>query len=164
MPPIGHSCYKLWSITYIFFASLKVPTNERPVRYCFKPYALNELCFVYLLGIFFLQDTTEVRGIKHVRIYARDIVAAADSKITFSSPNWDQQFSTPTPQTGRNGDNGENGVHGPQGEKFLPLLFLFIFNNNNIFYYLKRQRLLRGKHARRLQKCFTTCDHEQRSN
>ena len=72
-----------------------------------------------MLGIFFLQDTTELRGIRHVRIYARDIVAAADHKITFSSPNWDQQFSTPTPQTGRNGDNGENGVHGPQSEKFL---------------------------------------------
>ena len=129
----GYSCYKLKSITYIFFAFLKVSTNERPVRYCFKPYASNELCFVYLLGIFFLQDTTELRGIKHVRIYARDIVAAADSKITFSSPNWDQQFSTPTPQTGRNGDNGENGVHGPQGEKFLPLMFLYIFNDSNIF-------------------------------
>lgn len=93
---------------------------------------MNYVLFI-LLGIFFLQDTTELRGIRHVRIYARDVVAAADSKITFSSPNWDQQFSTPSLQTGRNGDNGENGVHGPQGEKFLPLMFLFIFNNDNIF-------------------------------
>lgn len=82
--------------------------------------------------MFFLQDNTELRGIKHVRIFARDIVSAVDSKITFSSPNWDQQFSTPTPQTGRNGDNGENGIHGPQGEKFLHFN-VFIFNNKNSF-------------------------------
>ena len=110
------------SITYIFFAFLKVSTNERPVRYCFKPYASNELCFVYLLGIFFLQDTTELRGIKHVRIYARDIVAAAKLGSTVfhtNRANWTR-------------DNGENGVHGPQGEKFLPLMFLYIFNDNNI--------------------------------
>ncbi|KAM7430868.1 hypothetical protein ABFA07_018466 [Porites harrisoni] len=75
-----------------------------------------------LADTLYIKDTTELRGIRHVRIYARDIVAAADSKITFSSPNWDQQFSTPTPQTGRNGDNGENGVHGPQVNLYMDVM------------------------------------------
>ena len=109
--------------------------------------------FCLFACIFFLQDTTELRGIKHVRIYARDVVAAADSKITFSSPNWDQQFSTPTPQTGRNGDNGENGVHGPQGEKFLPSMFLFIFKATT-FLLPEKARAASRKHARRLQQMF----------
>ena len=64
-----------------------------------------------------MQGSNELKGIKHVKIYSREIVGDAASKIIVSSPNWDQKFSTLTPRTGKSGDAGNEGVQGPQGER-----------------------------------------------
>ena len=66
--------------------------------------------------LFITQGTIELFGIRRVNINAREIVGAAGSKIVVSSPNWNQQYKTPTLQTGKNGDDGNHGIEGPQGE------------------------------------------------
>ena len=63
----------------------------------------------------------ELSGIKTVNIFARKIIASANSKIILSTPNWIQNYANPiTPGTvdtpSSEGEQGKNGLAGPQGE------------------------------------------------
>ena len=56
---------------------------------------------------------------RNVRIYAREIIATEGSKISFITPDWEQEFSPIGLENngdGANGGNGNNGEAGPQGE------------------------------------------------
>ena len=56
---------------------------------------------------------------RNVKIYAREIVATEGSKISFKTPDWEQEFSPIGLENnvhGPNGENGNNGEVGPQGE------------------------------------------------
>ena len=50
-----------------------------------------------------------------MKIYAREIVASADSKIDFSAPNWNQVYKRRV-VSGSDGENGNHGTSGAQGE------------------------------------------------
>lgn len=68
-----------------------------------------------LFALSLSQGEIILRGIRNVKMYAREIVASAGSKIDFSAPNWNQVYERRV-VSGSNGENGNHGTSGPQGE------------------------------------------------
>lgn len=50
-----------------------------------------------------------------MKMYAREIVASAGSKIDFSAPNWNQVYKRRV-VSGSDGEDGNHGTSGPQGK------------------------------------------------
>ena len=68
---------------------------------------------------YFLQGEVAIYGVRNVKIYAREIIAARRSKIAFITPDWEQEFppiGLESNGDGSNGANGNSGEAGPQGE------------------------------------------------
>ena len=66
-----------------------------------------------------MQGEVAVYGVRNVKIYAREIIAAERSKIAFITPDWEQEFppiGLESNGDGSNGENGNSGEAGPQGE------------------------------------------------
>lgn len=71
--------------------------------------SIQHLCYRVLP----LKDTVVLRGIRNVKINAREIVGSQGSKIVVSAPNWTQTFRSVA--AGGHGEDGKHGVSGPEG-------------------------------------------------
>ena len=56
----------------------------------------------------------DLRGIKNLTIFSREVIFTEDSRLDLSSPDLDQDLNILPP--GSDGDDGKHGVHGPTGE------------------------------------------------
>ncbi|CAH3181554.1 unnamed protein product [Porites evermanni] len=56
-----------------------------------------------------------IYGVRNVKIYAREIIAAETSKIAFITPDWEQEFPPIGLESNGDGSNGENGNSGEAG-------------------------------------------------
>ena len=66
----------------------------------------------------FQQGEVSFYGIKKIKVFAREIVAASGSTLGVFTPNWKQTFSRPVAtETNGDGTKGEDGKHGPYGPK-----------------------------------------------
>ena len=56
----------------------------------------------------------DLRGIKNLTIFSREVIFTEDSRLDLSAPDLDQDLDILPP--GSDGDDGKHGVHGPTGE------------------------------------------------
>ena len=56
----------------------------------------------------------DLRGIKNLTIFSREVIFTEDSRLDLSAPDLDQDLNILPP--GSDGDDGKHGVHGPTGE------------------------------------------------
>ena len=56
----------------------------------------------------------DLRGIKNLTIFSREVTFTEDSRLDLSAPDLDQDLNILPP--GSDGDDGKHGVHGPTGE------------------------------------------------
>ena len=56
----------------------------------------------------------DLRGIKNLTIFSREVISTKDSRLDLSAPDLDQDLNILPP--GSDGDDGKHGVHGPTGE------------------------------------------------
>jgi len=82
-------------------------------RFLADPLSLS-LVLKILYRVLSFQGVVVLRGIKNVKIYAREIVASRGSKIDVSAPDWNQQYTSAV-IPGGNGEDGKHGVNGPRG-------------------------------------------------
>ena len=56
----------------------------------------------------------DLRGIKNLTIFSREVIFTEDSRLDLSAPDLVQDLNILPP--GSDGDDGKHGVHGPTGE------------------------------------------------
>ena len=56
----------------------------------------------------------DLRGIKNLTIFSREVISTKDSRLDLSAPDLVQDLNILPP--GSDGDDGKHGVHGPTGE------------------------------------------------
>jgi len=74
-----------------------------------------------LADTLYIEGVVVLRGIRNVKIYAREIVASTGSRLEISSPNWNQEYTSPV-SAGHSGDDGNHGVHGPRVDVFCDVI------------------------------------------
>ena len=83
-----------------------------------------------------MKNSVGLHGIRHLKVYGREIIASSGSRLDVSAPTWNQVYSRPI-STGSTGENGKHGKDGPRGEFMVQKVFIGCDVQENIYHIPK---------------------------
>ncbi|CAH3128101.1 unnamed protein product [Pocillopora meandrina] len=85
----------------------------------------NRIELEILSDTVYVQGHVDLRGIKNLTIFSREVIFTEDSRLDLSSPDLDQDLNILPP--GSDGDDGKHGVHGPTVTVYAEIIAGYVY-------------------------------------